>query len=45
LNIITKIKSIFVDKSEKNSKDNSPSESIDTELNTTSDIIEEVKPV
>ncbi len=45
MNIITKIKSIFVDKSEKISKDNSPSEGIDSELNTTSDFIEEVKPV
>ena len=45
MNIITKIKSIFVDKSEKISKDNSSSEDIDTELNTTSDFIEEVKPV
>ncbi len=45
MNIITKFKSMFIDKSEKNSKDNTPSESIDTELNTTSDFIEEVKPV
>jgi len=45
LNIITKFKSMFVDKSEKISKDNSPSEGIDTELNTTSDFIEEAKPV
>ena len=36
---------MFVDKSEKISKDNSPSEGIDTELNTTSDFIEEAKPV
>ena len=45
MNIITKFKSMFIDKSEKTSKDNSPSENIDTELNTTSDFIEEVKPV
>lgn len=45
MNIITKFKGMFIDKSEKTSKDNSPSESIDTELNTTSDFIEEVKPV
>jgi len=45
LNIITKIKSMFIDKSEKTSKDNSPSESIDIELNATSDFIKEVKPV
>jgi Fe-S cluster biogenesis protein NfuA len=45
LNIITKFKSMFIDKNEKVSKDNSSSEGIDIESNATSDFIEEVKPV